>query len=139
MIRIERERYICLEKRYNVRAMIIFKLILADWCECPKLCPVFLTPHAMDLSVLNGFRWKVIVRFLEYWWNCWPSLFKLSFSLENIGFTNDLGYVPFVVSTSRFFPHSWFITGFVTRLTRQMSLVKQELYLSGAHEFTPGF
>jgi hypothetical protein len=36
-------------------------------------------------------------------------------------------YVPLVVSTSRSFPHSWLITGFVTRLTRRLSLVEQEL------------
>jgi hypothetical protein len=41
--------------------------------------------------------------------------------------TNDHGYVPLVVSTSRSFPRSWLITGFVTRLTRQVSLVEQEL------------
>jgi protein-S-isoprenylcysteine O-methyltransferase Ste14 len=28
----------------------------------------------------------------------------------------------------RFFSHSWLITGFVTRLTRRVSLVKQELF-----------
>ena len=33
--------------------------------------------------------------------------------------TNDYGYVPLVVSTLRSFPHSWLITGFVTRLTRR--------------------
>ena len=37
------------------------------------------------------------------------------------------GYVALVVNTSRSFPHSRLITGFVTRLTRQMPLVKQEL------------
>jgi hypothetical protein len=32
------------------------------------------------------------------------------------------------------------ITGFVTRVTRRVSHVEQELlYLCGAHEFTPGF
>ena len=35
--------------------------------------------------------------------------------------------VPLVVNTSRSFPHSWLITGFVTRLTRRVPLVKQEL------------
>ena len=41
--------------------------------------------------------------------------------------TNDHGYVPLVVNTSRFFPHSRLITGFVTRLTRRVSLVEQEM------------
>jgi hypothetical protein len=56
--------------------------------------------------------------------------------LWNICVTNDHGYVPLVVNTSRSFPHSWLITGFVTRLTRQMPLVA---YPSGAPEFTAVF
>jgi hypothetical protein len=47
--------------------------------------------------------------------------------LWNICVTNDHGYVPLVANTSRYFPHSWLITGFVTRLTRRVSLVEQEL------------
>jgi len=45
----------------------------------------------------------------------------------NICVINDHGYVPFVVSTSRSFPYSSLITGFVTRLTRWVPLVEQEL------------
>jgi hypothetical protein len=41
--------------------------------------------------------------------------------------TNDHGYVPLVVNTSRSFPQSWLIPGFVTRLTQRVSLVEQEL------------
>ena len=37
------------------------------------------------------------------------------------------GYVQLIVSTSWSFLHSWLITGFVTRLTQQVSLVEQEL------------
>ena len=44
-----------------------------------------------------------------------------------ISVTNDHGYVPLVVNTSRSFPYSRLITGFVTRLTRRVPLVKQEL------------
>ena len=40
---------------------------------------------------------------------------------------NDHGYVPLVINTSRSFPHSWLTTGFVTRLSRRMPLVEQEL------------
>ena len=43
------------------------------------------------------------------------------------------GYVPLVVSTSRFFPHSWLITGFVTRITRRVPLVEQELLTLPEH------
>jgi hypothetical protein len=38
---------------------------------------------------------------------------------------HDSGYVILVVYS---FPHSWPITGFVTRLTQRMSLVEQELF-----------
>ena len=53
----------------------------------------------------------------------WRSLPWLDWPLQSICVTNDHGYVPFVV-TIRSFPHSWLITGF---LTRRMPLVKQEL------------
>jgi hypothetical protein len=52
-------------------------------------------------------------------WHGWP--------LWNICVTNDHGYVPLVVNTSLSFPHSWLITGFVTRLTRQwVPLMEQQ-------------
>jgi hypothetical protein len=47
--------------------------------------------------------------------------------LRNICVTNDHGYVPFVVCIARSFPHSWLITWFVTRVTRRVPLVEQEL------------
>jgi hypothetical protein len=53
--------------------------------------------------------------------------------LWNIYVTNDHWYVPLVVSTSRSFPRSWLITGFVTRLTRQVSIVEQELLTLPEH------
>jgi hypothetical protein len=59
------------------------------------------------------------------WWLRWP--------LWNICFTNDHGYVPLVVSTSLYFPLSWLITGFVTRLTRWVPLVEQELLTLPEH------
>jgi hypothetical protein len=52
---------------------------------------------------------------------------RLGSPLRNICVTNDHGYVPLVVNTSRYFSRSWLITGFVTRLTRRVSLVGQEL------------
>ena len=51
----------------------------------------------------------------------------LGWLLWNICVTNDHGYVPLVVNNSWSFPHSWLITGFVTRLTRRVSLVEQGL------------
>jgi hypothetical protein len=44
-----------------------------------------------------------------------------------ISVTNDHGYVPLVVNTSRFFPRSRLITGFLTRLARWVLLVEQQL------------
>jgi hypothetical protein len=58
-------------------------------------------------------------------WLGWP--------LWNICVTNDHGYVPLVVNTSRSFSHSRLITGFVTRLTRQVPLVEQELLTLPEH------
>jgi hypothetical protein len=58
-------------------------------------------------------------------WFGWP--------LWNICVTKDYGYVPLVLSTSWSFLHSWLITGFVTRLTRRVQLVKQELLTFPEH------
>jgi len=57
--------------------------------------------------------------------------------LWNICVTNDHGYVPLVLNTSRSFPHSWLITGFLTRLTRRVSLVEQELLTLPVHLSSP--
>jgi len=57
----------------------------------------------------------------------------LGWPLWNIRFTNDQGYVPLVVNTSRPFPRSWLITGFITRWTRRVPLVEQELLTLPEH------
>jgi hypothetical protein len=57
--------------------------------------------------------------------------------LWNICVTNDHGHVPQVVNTSWPFTHSWFITGFVTRWTRPVSLVEQELPTLPEHLSSP--
>ena len=54
-------------------------------------------------------------------------LFFISWPLYNICFANAHGYFPLVVITSQSFPYSWFSTGFVRILTRQVRFVKQEL------------
>jgi hypothetical protein len=46
---------------------------------------------------------------------------------------HDKVVVPLVVNTSRSFPHSWLITGFVTRLTQRVPLVEQELLTLPEH------
>ena len=62
-------------------------------------------------------------------WLGWP--------LRNICVTNDHGYVPLVINTSQSFPHSWLISGFVTRLTWQVPLVEQELLTLPKHLSSP--
>jgi hypothetical protein len=61
----------------------------------------------------------------------------LRWLLCNICVTNDHGYVPLVASISWSFPPSWLITGFVTRLTRQVTLVEQELLTLPEHLSSP--
>ena len=39
----------------------------------------------------------------------------------------------FIINTSRSFPRSWLITGFITRFTRRVSLVEQELLTLPEH------
>ena len=51
--------------------------------------------------------------------------------------THDHGYVPLVISTSLPFPHSWLITRFLTRLTRWVPLVEQELLTLPEHLTSP--
>ena len=54
-----------------------------------------------------------------------------------ISVTNDHEYVPLVVGTFRFFPHSWLVTAFVTRVTRRVSQVEQELLNLPEHLISP--
>jgi hypothetical protein len=62
-------------------------------------------------------------------WLGWP--------LWHIYVTNDHVYVPLVINTFRSFPHTWLITGFVTRSTRRVSLVEQELLTLPEHLSSP--
>jgi hypothetical protein len=64
--------------------------------------------------------------FLDRWLLLSKKLLNQGFLLVKLK-SYDHGYAPLVVSTSRSFPRSWLITGFVTRLTRRVSLVEQEL------------
>ena len=62
-------------------------------------------------SVINGF----VERFIPVWHFTW-----LGWSLWTICDTNDDGYVLFVSNTSRSFPLSWLITGFVTSVAHDV-------------------
>jgi hypothetical protein len=48
------------------------------FCACLKPETGFSMSYALVFFVFSELRWEVIVRFFYYWWNCWPSLFKLS-------------------------------------------------------------
>jgi hypothetical protein len=53
--------------------------------------------------------------------------------LQNICVRNDYGYVPVVVIAIWLFPHSWYITGFVAKVTRWVPLVEQKLLTYPEH------
>ena len=44
-----------------------------------------------------------------------------------------LRFFPFVVKIIQLIPHAWRITGFVTIVTRRVSLVEQKLFISSEH------
>jgi len=73
-----------------------------------------------------NFNWYFLTVFLRS-----PSWFGWPF--WNTCVTNNHGYVPLVVNTSRSFPRLWIITGFVTRWTRRVSLMEQELLTLPEH------
>jgi hypothetical protein len=61
-------------------------------------------------------------------------------TFRNICGIKDHGYGPLVISTSRTFSHSLFITGFVPRVTQQVPLVVLELHTLPKHlSSPPGF
>jgi hypothetical protein len=63
---------------------------------------------------------------------------KLTPCLIEIKFLdNDHGYVPLVVNTSRSFPHSRLITGFITRITQRVPLAEQQLPTLPEHLSSP--
>ena len=96
------------------------------WYDIPKLV------------VLSGFPWYRVAANKEATESRIPSNILrsplwLGWPLWNIYVINDHGYVPLVVNTSRFFPHSRLITGLVTRLT----LVEQDLLTLQEHLYSP--
>jgi hypothetical protein len=61
----------------------------------------------------------------------------MSSDYKYICVTHDHGYVPLVANTSRSFPHSRLIAGFVTRLTWRVSLEEQVLLSLREHLSSP--
>jgi hypothetical protein len=93
---------------------------------CLRTRSLILNSYLFDKNV-----YKTKLRFIFYinWGFCCKKW--------NICVTNAHGDVLLVVSTSRSFPHSWRITWFVSRLTRRVSLVEQELLTLTEHLISP--
>jgi hypothetical protein len=72
-------------------------------------------------SSSTGFELTPLIRLtvMEYMCHKWPR------------------YVPLIVNPSRSFLRSWLIIGFVTRLTRRLSLVEHELLTLSEHLSSP--
>jgi hypothetical protein len=68
-----------------------------------------------------------------------PLIDRYGIQKKCICVTNDHKYVPLVVNTSRSFPRSRLITGFVTRLTQQVLLLEEELLTLMEHLSSPPF
>jgi hypothetical protein len=88
--------------------------------------------------LLTGSYWSKGSSWLS-WSHHLRSLPWLRWPIWNIYVTNDHGYVPRVVSTSSSFPHSWLITGIVTKSARLVPLVEHETlteYLSSPPVFS---
>jgi hypothetical protein len=60
-----------------------------------------------------------------------------SFTIATMTWLTAMEYLCHKINTSRSFPHSWLITRFVTRWTRRVSLVEQELLTLLEHECSP--
>ena len=110
----------------SVFALIIKIYIQLNYNDCGYLSIKFQISVAQIKTRMNFITSKAL---RSPPWLGWPSW--------NICVTNDHGYVPLVVNTSRSFPHSWLVTGFVTKLTRRMPLVEQELPTLPEHLSSP--
>ena len=90
----------------------------------------------------NCTKGKCALSYKGSYWLSWSHQFE-SFTVATMTWLTVMEYLyhkltiffPLVVNTDRSIPHSWLITRFVTRLTRQVCTA----YPSGATEFTPDF
>jgi hypothetical protein len=89
----------------HVKFTVNFEVYVKVWNRHTYSCAI----HYFKFSEIDGWVITSTVLWSQPWLG-WP--------LWYVCVINDHGYVPLVVSTSRSFPHSWLITGFVTRLTQ---------------------
>jgi hypothetical protein len=86
-----------------------------------KVFDLWISKHWMSSRQSLLTSWVCLANFV------FGKLRELGWPLWNICVTNNHGYVPLVVNTSRSFPRSWIITGFGTRYTQRVPLVEQQL------------
>ena len=110
----------------NIPAAPAYGVYISQWIRYSRACGSY--QDFLDRGLLlarkllnQGFLLVKLRSSLRMFYGRQP---RLGWPLWNICVTNDHRYVPFVVNTSRSFPRSWLITGFVTRLTRRVSLVE---------------
>ena len=101
---------------------ILILSVVTTYEQVPFTCvhiPIYIITKTLDLLVKSSPSLQkiyIITKTLDLLVKSSPSLQKiygLGKPLQNICVTNDHGYLPFVVSTSRSVPCSWPITGFV--------------------------
>ena len=120
--------YTCnLDRKVTTFTNIIYMQRLCGRYIYVHLSPVIVVvPHqTLTLVTQRSFYSIVVSNAYCVAFLCWLSSPPwLDWPLWNICVTNDHGYAPLVVvNTSRSFPHSWLVNGFVTRLTRRVPLV----------------
>jgi hypothetical protein len=76
------------------------------------LCQPYTWSHHFESSTVATTTWLTAMEYLCYKWH---------------------RYVPFVVITIRSFPHSWFITGILTRVAQRVPHVEHELLTLPEH------
>ena len=64
-------------------------------------------------------------------------LLKQHTSMVHYALHRNTHWIPLVISTSRFFPHAWLITEFVTRVAWRVPLMEQELLTLLDHMSSP--
>ena len=107
--------------------------ISLSWSDISEL----LVP--ITISLIEGFCYQRSYLIKDFYWLSWNHHFERftgatmtwfkKKALHDICVTDDQWYITFFAITIPIFPHSRLITGLVTRVTRCVTLVEQELFL----------
>jgi hypothetical protein len=111
------------------KEVIIYHVILHWPVDIDRLKKLKWRPiNPVSIEIWNSIQLLHIIEYIQQYFS-----YVVAFSYIGGGSRNDHGYVPPVVNTSWSFSHTWFITGFVTRLTRRVLLVEQQLLTHPEH------